>query len=198
MKHPVFLQGRKTVLRPLSKETDLDEAYVWMNTPEVTQYLRIRFPITYGEEARFFDGLNVPTPNEVHLSVEALDAGERKFIGFMGLREIRWVDRVATSGAVIGDPGYRGKGYGSDAKMSLLHYAFRTLGLRKVNSSVYSFNMRSLRYNEKCSYKEEGRRIKEVYRNGEFHDEILMAVFREDWEPLWEEYQRSGKLHSAL
>ena len=34
----VFLRGKKTILRPLHKE-DVKKITVWINDPEVTQYL---------------------------------------------------------------------------------------------------------------------------------------------------------------
>jgi RimJ/RimL family protein N-acetyltransferase len=59
---------------------------------------------------------------------------------------------------------------------------------------VYAFNKRSLRYNLKCGYKVEGVRKKQIFRNGKYHDEILIAVFKEDWLPIWERYQNSIKI----
>jgi RimJ/RimL family protein N-acetyltransferase len=39
----------------------------------------------------------------------------------------------------------------------------------------------SHRYNEKCGYHVEGVLKNQIFRNGKYHDEILMAIFREDW-----------------
>jgi RimJ/RimL family protein N-acetyltransferase len=107
----------------------------------------------------------------------------------MGLHHISWIHRTATTGALIGEAQYRGNGYGTEAKMLLLDYAFRTLNLRKVCSNVIAFNERSQRYNEKCGYQVEGTQRKHIFRGGVYHDLILMAVFCEDWLPLWEAWK---------
>jgi RimJ/RimL family protein N-acetyltransferase len=124
----------------------------------------------------------------VVLGIQAIDG---PFIGVMGLHGISWPDGTATSGACIGNTNYHNKGCGTDAKMLLLEYAFQTLNLRKVCSTVFAFNRRSRSYNEKCGYVVEGVRQAHVFRNGAYHDEILMAVFRDKWLPLWEQWQRA-------
>ncbi len=61
----------------------------------------------------------------------------------MGIHRINWKDRTATTGAVIGEKAYWDKGYGSEAKMLVLDYAFNMLNLRKICSQVLAFNKRS-------------------------------------------------------
>jgi RimJ/RimL family protein N-acetyltransferase len=187
----VFLKGKKTILRPLRKATDFELCLRWINDPEVNQYLLIHFPLTEKKEEEWFDRV-ANEPNEVVLGIETLDG---RLIGTMGLHRINSKDRTAMTGALIGEKEYWGKGYGTDAKMTLLDYAFNTLNLRKINSSVYAFNKRSLKYNLKCGYQIEGVRKKQIFRIGKYHDEILIAVFKEDWLPIWKKYQRNGNLH---
>ncbi len=184
----VFLKGKKTILRPLRKATDFELCLRWINDPEVNQYLLIHFPLTEKKEEEWFDKV-ANDPNEVVLGIETLDG---RLIGTMGLHRINSKDRTAMTGALIGEKEYWGKGFGTDAKMTLLDYAFNTLNLRKINSSVYAFNKRSLKYNLKCGYKIEGVRKKQIFRNGKYNDEILIAVFKENWLPVWKKYQRSA------
>ncbi|HLG93648.1 MAG TPA: GNAT family protein [candidate division Zixibacteria bacterium] len=184
----VFLKGKKTILRPLRKSTDFELCLRWINDPDVNQYLLVFFPVTEKKEKDWFDHL-ANNPHEVVLGIETLDG---KLIGTMGLHRINSKDRTAMTGALIGEKEYWGKGYGTDAKMTLLDYAFNTLNLRKINSSVYAFNKRSLKYNLKCGYKVEGIRKRQTFRNGKYHDEILIAVFKEDWLPVWKKYQKTS------
>ncbi|HXF49507.1 MAG TPA: GNAT family protein [Verrucomicrobiae bacterium] len=186
----VFLKGKKTILRPLRKATDFELCLRWINDPEVNQYLLVYFPVTEKKEEEWFDRM-ANNPNEIILGIETLDG---KLIGNMALVHINAKDRTASTGALIGEKKYWGKGYGTDAKMTLLNYAFNTLNLRKINSSVYAFNKRSLQYNLKCGYKVEGVRKKQIFRNGKYHDEILIAVFKEDWLPIWKKYQNLIKI----
>ena len=112
----------------------------------------------------------------------------------MGIHHINWVNGTATTGAIIGEVENRGKGYGTDAKMTLLNYMFNTLNLRKICSEVIEYNTRSYNYSLGCGYREEGRKIKHIFRNGQYWDLIQLAVFKEDWLPIWAKYCETGKV----
>lgn len=184
----VFLRGKRVVLRPLRKETDLEPALRWINDPDVRLYLRNVFPQTAASEAEWFDGLT-KRKDDVVLGIET---EEGILIGIMGLHGIDWVHRTATTGAFIGEKRYWNRGYGTDAKMALLKYAFDTLGLLKVKSAVMGFNARSVAYNRRCGYRVEGRRRSQFYRNGRRHDEILLGVTRGEWRRAYRKWRRAG------
>ena len=126
----VFLKGHRVILRPPNKAADLDTCLRWINDPEIRQFITLIFPTLKEEEAEWFDNLK-NNKNGVQLGIEAIE--KNKFIGLMGLHNIHWQNRTATTGALIGEKEYWGKGFGTDAKMHLLNYAFNTLNLRKIN-----------------------------------------------------------------
>jgi len=183
----IFLKGKNVVLRPLER-TDIPKLLVWINDQEVRQYIATLFPMMEADENEWFDNLHKRKPNDVLLGIVV----DGKLIGNMGLHHISWTEGTATTGALIGDKEYQGKGYGSESKMLLLQYAFHTLNLRKICSSVIAYNERSFKYSLKCGYVEEGRLKDQFYRKGKYWDEILLAVFRKDWEPVWERFEANG------
>ncbi len=184
----VFLSGQKVNLRPYDKEKDLKNCLRWVSDPEIRRYFPtfMQFPHTLKTEADELEPLTSGTGN-CFLIIETLDA---KSIGTIGLFSIDWVNRTAETGTLIGKKEYQNKGYGADAKMILLNYAFNSLNLRKITATVLSDNKKSLSYNKKCGYQSEGIRKKQSFRNGKYHDEILIAVFKEDFQKIWTKYQR--------
>ena len=185
----IFLEGRKTILRPLHT-SDAPVLVRWMNDPEVRRFISRITPVSEGAEKAWMESLDRRT-EDIVLMVETKEGVP---IGVMGIHKIHWQNRTATTGAALGEKTYWGKGFGQDAKMALLRYAFHTLNLRKICSVCYAFNHRSAAYNLKCGYRIEGRRRKQAYRNGKYHDEILLAIFREWFDRKWKKYQRTGKL----
>jgi len=181
----VFLKGMQVMLRPLLKE-DIPLLLKWINDPEVRQYLASYLPMMEADEEEWLEKLHTRKPMDIVLGIMV----DGSLIGTIGLHTIDWRHRTATTGTLIGEKTCWGKGYGTEAKMLLLHYAFNTLNLRKICSSVLAFNERSLRYALKCGYAEEGRRREHHFRDGRYWDEILLAVFRDDWQPLWEEFAK--------
>ncbi|MFH1472954.1 MAG: GNAT family protein [bacterium] len=189
----VFLRSDRVILRPLGK-SDLPRLMKWINDPEVRYFLEAFMPMHEGEEEEWLERLSKRKPNDLVLAIEttatAEQATEGVHIGNMGLHRINWRDRTATTGAMIGESEYWGKGLGTEAKMLLLDYAFNTLNLRKITSQVIAFNERSVAYSKKCGYREEGVLRQHMFRAGQYWDLIQLAVFREDFQPIWEEWQK--------
>jgi len=181
----MFRRGEFVYLRPFAK-ADVPALQVWMNDQDVTQYLMAVFPITEREEYEWVDkqGTN---KNEVVLAIVTVEGD--KLIGSIGLHAINWTSRTATTGTYIGDKEYRGKGYGTEAKMLLLDAAFNAYDLYAVLSRVMAHNAPSLAYANKCGYEEIGRIPQWIRRqNGERCDEVLLIVTQEKWRPLWQKY----------
>lgn len=184
---PVFWRtGKKTLLRPLEL-SDAPTLYRGINDPETSKFLNAIHPMGLGYEEDWIKEKQKPSTTDVTVAICLLDG---TMIGTMGLHRIDLLNRTATTGAVIFEEQYRNRGYGSDAKMLLLDAAFNRYNLFKVQSRVIAYNGRSAAYSKKCGYVEEGRLRDQWERFGQRHDEILLAVFRDYWLPLWEQYQR--------
>lgn len=188
----VFLCGKKTILRPIDPERDLEKCLRWVNDQEIQKFVAGYLPMAALAEIEYLKkkASSVPT-NDIMLAIETQ---EGVHIGNIGLHNINWKDRTATTGTMIGEKEFWGRGYGTDAKMTLLSYAFYSLNLRKICSSVLAYNERSLRYSLRCGYKQEGVLRHQRYKNGRYYDELLLAVFKKDWRPLWRRYQKTGSL----
>jgi diamine N-acetyltransferase len=190
MSDVVFLRGAKTILRPPDKEFDPKLFRIWINDPEVRIFLTRVLPADLDTEERWIDSLS---SNKSHI-VLVIETLEGRPIGTIGLHGIDWINRVAVSGAMIGEKKYWGKGYGTDAKMLLLHYAFCSLGLRKICSSVLSLNPRSMAYQIKHGSIQEGVRKKQILKDGRYYDEILLAVWKNNFMKIWRNYKKVHNL----
>jgi RimJ/RimL family protein N-acetyltransferase len=182
----VFLKGKQVTLRPIEKE-DLATFARWINDPEIRDYIKSFVPMTAADEEEWFASLGKRKPNNISLAMVTSDG---VLIGNIALHNINWRSRIATTGTLIGEKEYWSKGLGTEAKILLLHYAFDSLNLRKICSQVIAYNTRSQRYSEKCGYKPDGILKDHVFRRGEYWDLINLAVFREDFDPIWEKYQK--------
>lgn len=185
----VFRKGKRVYLRPIQKE-DLPHFVRWMNDPEITGFLKMTLPQSEADEEKWFESISNRKDTNVILAICLV--GTDELIGSMGLHKIDHMSGTAMTGSCIGRKDLWGQGYGTEAKMLLLEFAFNTLNLRKIGSAVYSVNPRSKRCLEKCGYREEGCRKKQHWRQGQYVDEFIMAVFREDFAPLWENFKRES------
>jgi RimJ/RimL family protein N-acetyltransferase len=172
------MEGKKIRIRALEK-TDIEEVLKWINDPEVTATLAMRYPVSrYQEEKwieRTLDGTDVKN------KVFAIETKDGVYLGGVGLHNINWKDRNAEVGIVIGKKEYWNKGYGSDAMLTILDFAFKRMNLHRVYLRVYDFNQRGIRSYEKCGFKKEGVLRDDLYADGKYHDTILMGILRDEF-----------------
>lgn len=187
-----FRKGTKVGLRPLH-EDDIPLLHEWANDKDLAQYVNNNLPLSLDQEKEWFKRASTATKTDMVLGIVEIENGT--LIGTMGINKIEYPSATATTGAVIGNKEYRDKGYGTEAKMLLLEYAFKELGLRKIYSYVIEFNKRSIRYSEKCGYKEEARLPKHYFRKGKYWDKIILAVYKKDWEKVQKQSKTKQKTH---
>ncbi len=189
---PVFLEGARVRLRPLDDRRDVEACVRWMNDQRVREFLSVFAPVTPMQEAEWFANLS-KRERDIMLGIET---SRGVFIGVMGLHRIDWKNRHAETGTVIGEPRYWGRGYGTEAKLLLLRYAFEELGLHKIHSRAFAFNTRSIRYSLACGYRIEGRLRDFVWSKGRFWDAIELGILRGEWESAMKRRERSPKKKS--
>lgn len=102
-------------------------------------------------------------------------------LGNISLMKINEINRTAELGIFIGDENYLSRGYGSEAIMLLLDYAFRYVNLNNIMLKVFDFNKRAIKAYGKCGFKTFGIWKKSHYFNGKYCDEIFMNILREDF-----------------
>jgi RimJ/RimL family protein N-acetyltransferase len=173
----IFRQNSKVILRPVEK-ADLDKFRLWINDPEISQYIRRSIPLDENQEEDWFKGLG-KKQDRVVFSVVA-NTKKRPLIGNVSLFDISWNDRLATLGIMIGDKRFQNQGFGSATIYLICGYLAGTLNIRKLRLSVYSNNVRAIRCYKKCGFSEEGVLHKHRFINGKYVDEILMAKFLEE------------------
>lgn len=115
-------------------------------------------------------------PSDICLGI--CGSNDATLLGYVQLRGIDWIAKTAEVGIVIGSSADRGTGVGSAALARLLDYATDVLGLRRLWLRVAEFNVAALKLYEKAGFSVEGRLRRHTFRQGEYHDVVLMG-----WEP---------------
>jgi RimJ/RimL family protein N-acetyltransferase len=178
----IFIEDDILYLRPVERG-DCERNRRWVNSQGVFRNIMLLFPVDDIGQEKWHENRDRSRPPIDMVFAIVLKKGNIH-IGNMGLHRIDWVNRLATTGAIIGEPEHRGRGYAHRAKMLLLGYAFNTLGLRRIESAALATNEASLRCLAKSGYVEEGRRRGRMFRGGEWVDEVILAVMADDWRAL--------------
>lgn len=182
-----MIKGKKVFLRALGAE-DLDDTLKWLNDPEISRLVGgWSFPLSMTHQREWFER-SIKDERNQRFIVESYEDG---VIGLTGLWEIDWHNRHALTSLKLGASNIRGKGYGTDAIMTLMAYAFSEVGLNRLWGEIISFNIASYKaYVEKCGWKVEGIFRQHLYREGQYYDQLRVAILREEFlqHPLASDY----------
>jgi RimJ/RimL family protein N-acetyltransferase len=102
-------------------------------------------------------------------------------IGFFALNWLVPHSRLAMLGARIGDPAYWGGGYGTDALLLLVDYAFGWLDMRRLWLDTMSSNARVLRQMQKVGFTLEAQLRSVAIADGQWNDEVVFGLMRDEW-----------------
>lgn len=170
------IQGKLVRLRPPRPE-DAVTMVGWFEDMETTQFLKLRQPPSLESENEWLAKIAVD-PDSVFWAVEF----EGRTVGTTAIQKIDWKNGIGRTGTVIGDKSVRGKGLGRELMQLRTQYAFTQLPLRKLKSAYFDGNVASGRAQAAAGYREVGRHRLDHWVDGEWRDEVLTEVLREDWE----------------
>jgi diamine N-acetyltransferase len=166
-------------LRELSRE-DIPVINRWRQDPEVSDGIGAprRF-IGLEADLRWFDDYLSRRGTEVRCAVRLADSGE--LVGMVSLTRIDYVHRTAEYNAMVG--GTRGRGVGTAATRAMVRHGLFDLNLHRIYVSILRDNIGSIKMCANAGFREEGTIREGAYKNGRYHDLILMGVLKSDLPP---------------
>jgi len=140
--------------------------------------------------------------NTFYFVDEAVDLIQLISKSYQDKREIRWGITLKPSDSVIGMIGYNywnrqdfrgsvgydlaraywGKGIMPEALRAVVVFGFDCMGLNRIEADASAGNTASVRVMEKLGFKYEGLQREQFYENGEFHDLLLYALLRREFD----------------
>ena len=176
-----LLTGKLVRLAALNSENDVAALARWDLDSEYLRQLdsRPQLPRRAGKIKEAIEKVQQEDPNTIELSVRTL--ADDQLIGFVAFDGINWQHGDTFVGIGIGDPAYRGNGYGTDAMRVMLRYAFAELNLQRVQLNVFSYNERAIKSYLKIGFIVEGRQRGMLLRDGQRWDFVYMSVLRDEW-----------------
>ena len=175
-KLPIIITKR-LLLRDIEVKDISDEYVNWLNNPEITKFLEIRFKKQKRNDVEDYlnNALNnIKTTN--HFGI--YDNNGTRLIGTVTLPTICWNHLYSDISFVIGHPNVpKGQGYATEAVKSVVYYAFTQLKLKKLWAGYYADHIASKKVLKKVGFKEEGRmRCHLIDYDGHRVDKILVGL----------------------
>jgi diamine N-acetyltransferase len=181
-----MIHGERIRLRR-DERSDIAKFVAWLNDPEVSHYLSINMPISMANEEQWFENMLKKTAEEQPFAIEIAkgvpgnEAEAWQMIGNCSYMGIDHTTHSAEVGLFIGDKSCWNKGYGTEVMRLLLDFGFGTLNLNRIFLRVDEDNRGGIRAYEKAGFVHEGRLRQAIYRDGQYHNMLIMSVIRSEW-----------------
>jgi RimJ/RimL family protein N-acetyltransferase len=174
-----IIGSERLALRPMQIDDAETIANLIRAEPDAS-FGHSRFPYSAVMLADWFGkmGENDP-PTDVEFAVVRRDSGE--LIGETGLYSIDWISGNAESGYWLYRAEDRGMGYGTEANLLLLEYAFDRLGLHMIYAWVAARNPRSQAALRKQGYRDAGRFTWAGYGPDGFENGLMFELLASEW-----------------
>jgi diamine N-acetyltransferase len=174
------LVGERVRLRPLVDE-DLSAVRRWRSDPEVTRFWITRDVPTL-DDLRQWLAENRRTGSLTWLIED--DRGHA--IGYSDVFGIDREHRHCEISLMIGEPGARGQGYGSEVLSVLLCYLFephdaRIPPMHKVSLAVFEENTIARRLYERTGFQTDGVLREDMWYDDRWHDQFVMSLLAHEF-----------------
>ena len=169
----------RVYLRAVEPE-DYLTSYRWRSDFEALQYETHRY-VSKETERKWV--LKIIEEHETGKSVRlAICLKENnQLIGYIHLSDIDYQNRSCEIHTLIGSKEHQGGGFGTEARIMILRYAFLELGMERVRSRIIANNAGSIKSGIKSGYTYEGTLRKAVFQDGQFFDVLLFSILKEEF-----------------
>lgn len=179
-------------LAPIDKESVSAFISPGLQSATVGRYLSMSIAPTLEDEQEWYERTRADKDSRVW-GIWVRENGERKLIGSTALNQIKWTHvHQATSGSLIADQSYWGRGIASAIHKARTWYAFQHLGLHRVQSAVLHGNIGSREALSRSGYELVYVERNEQFVDGELrHLDCLECLNPND--PFWSQWWHSER-----
>lgn len=160
--------------RQLSAD-DLEWARLLHNDPEVLGMVTDPHIVTQEEQLAWFDRLSKSPSSRRLVSI----INEER-VGIVRLDNIDIYNRSVCIGMDI-HKDHRGKGFAKPLYKDLVSKLFKQEYHHRIWLLVADYNERAKHIYLQLGFKEEGRARDALYRNGSYHDYLMMSILSHEW-----------------
>jgi ribosomal-protein-alanine N-acetyltransferase len=172
------LHGERVTLREL-RQSDAASLVAMLATAEVARFITPP-PTTVEGFERFIEWTHLQRSQGAYACFAVVPDGMDTAIGIFQIRQLDPSFAVAEWGFAIGSP-FWGTGVFADGAQLTVNFAFHTLGVHRLEARAAARNGRGNGALAKVGAVREGVLRKSFRRHGEYLDQILWSIVREDW-----------------
>lgn len=190
--HNYYWEGERIRLRPMRPE----DGMLWLaeeqSDSEAVRFLNTGMTLPVSEkDARAFVERYSHFNNRDERIMFSIETLEEELIGGINIHSMDRKNGTFETGSRIYRP-FRGNGYGFEAKVMVLRYAFHEMRFQKYNIRCLETNQPMIHHAARLGCQAEGRIRRHLYTEGKFYDELIFGLTREEFDTLEERLRAGG------
>jgi [ribosomal protein S5]-alanine N-acetyltransferase len=171
LRDPVVTSKRLLLLLPSTER--LTELVRLLQEPSVARWtLNIPYPYRTADGRSWLRRVPAHRRAGSDLTLQIVRRSDRRLVGGIGLHKIDAAHRRAELGYWVGRP-FRRQGFATEAARALCGFAFRRLGLHRLEARLFPGNAGSVTVLRRAGFRREGRLRKSVAKPDGFRDEVV-------------------------
>ena len=179
-----YWQGDRIRLRPMH----IDDVELWLaeeqSDSEAVRFLNPGMELPKSEhDAQSFAEKYAEFNNQAERIMFSIDTLEGDLIGGINIHSMNQQHGTFETGSRIYSA-FRGKGYGFEAKIIVLRYAFHELRFQKYDIRCLETNNPMIKHATRLGCQAEGRIRRHIYTEGQYYDELIFGLTREEFDQL--------------
>jgi len=175
---PPVLVGRRVRLREL-RPTDAASLLSMLTSQEMTRFISPP-PATVEGFERFIDWSIRQRTRGAHVAYAITLVGQDSAIGLFQVRRLNRDFEIAEWGFALASS-FWGSGVFEEGARLILDFVFGTIGVHRLEARAAVRNGRGTGALLKMGAVQEGLLRKALLRNGQFMDQVLYSILKEDW-----------------
>jgi RimJ/RimL family protein N-acetyltransferase len=173
-----LITGEKIYLRSFEKN-DMKLICKWHNDDEIMTLFALSEKKPEGFWFNWFEKIE-KDPSIIYFGL--VKKSDDKLIGYVHLEGISWQHKLCRDiGILIGEKDEWSKGFGTEGMNLMIRYAFKDLGLHRLELMTFPFNKRGLAVWKKCGFTKEGIMRNARFVNGKWQDVIFMSLLEDEY-----------------
>ena len=162
------------------KETDFEIFYRWFLDKETIKYSLSKWQKKHSKKQvkQWLENI-IKDKGSVNFGI--IEISTKKLIGYAGICGISKINNSGEYFIFIGDKNSWGKGYGTEVTKLVVNYGFYKLHLHRIFLTVSEPNIGGVKAYAKAGFKKEGILGDAAFRDGKYHNKIMMSILDSEW-----------------
>ncbi len=169
-----MLESAKLKVRAIEEE-DLPKMVEWRNSLDAQKTFYEYEPLSLVRQREWFKEYLQGKHGKLWII-----STSNKAVGTIGFHEIDFRNKNAKFGRFYIDSEHRKNGLGKEAFRLVLEYGFKHLNLERIWLDTIPDNKQAISLYESFGFNIEGELIGHIYKNGTYHNLIIMGLWKSD------------------